>query len=851
MASTLTRVSMRNIAAHKLRLFLTVLAVVLGTAFIAGSLMFTSMLERTFDSAVSSEFEGIDAVVQVGESGQPLPTGLVEELQGNPYVLNANQSGSTTVVAATSDNTAIQTGQGGASVEVAYPEGESVGASSAIVEGRAPQAVGEALLNRNAAERYGIALDAQLIVVDASARHTLDVVGFYDDDLAQPSSLGFKVSPETYNEYYTDGATVPQIVVHAEEGISPDQLVDELRAAYPDYQVDTGQALADEVSKQIREGLSFVSYFLIAFGLVGLLVGMFLIANTFSMIVAQRTKEFALLRALGASRRQISRSVSVEAFIVGLIGSTLGVVAGAVLVSIIKAVMGAYDMSLPDGGLGLSAQAVAVPIVVGVIVTMLSAWAPARRAGRVQPVEAMRASESASPQPLRGRTIAGLLLLAAGAVAAGSGMAWSEGSTADRAWLVGAAALSVIAGVFLAGPALSLPIVPPLGRVIGAPFGAVGKLASTNSSRNPRRTSATAFALLLGIALVTVIGMLGATMKQSVSDIAESQVTSDFVLASPQTGMFPVPATVPDKVAELDGVGEVIAYSEAPVAVNGEFAYTFGTYRANPVFSADPSDLFVVNMEEGESTIDADTVIAPRSLADSNGWAVGDTVAISAPGVSADTAEATIGGIFEDTNLIRGVVIDDDAALKVIPNSAWIYQMVGVRGDGSVTEEELRNTLVEAVQEDIVVQVKSASDMSGEVGGMIDQMLFILYALLSLAVVIAVLGIINTLTLSVIERRQEIGMLRAVGTQRGQVRTMIILESVQMAVFGAVAGILMGLGLGWAFLTVLADQGLERIIIPWPLIVTMLIGSIVIGVLAALWPAQRATTTPPLDAIAE
>lgn len=851
MGSAMTRVSLRNILAHKLRLALTVLAVVLGTAFIAGSLMFTNMLERTFSTAVSSQFEGVDVVAGPGEGMPGVPTATVDELRALEGVDHVNVVGSTSVIAATTDGDPIQTRQGSSSATVYYPPEQVVGTAPELVDGRAPEAIGEAVLNQNAAEEYGIALDQELIVVDAEARHTFTVVGFYEDEMTPSSALAFRVAPETYSDFYTDGAAVPRVSLSAADGTSPEQLVDAVRSSHPELKVDTGQVLADEATKQVRDALSFIGYFLIAFGLVGLLVGTFLIANTFSMIVAQRTKEFALLRALGASKRQITRSVAVEAFIVGLIGSVLGVVAGAGLVAVIKAVMGANGMELPDGGVGLSVQAVVVPVVVGVIVTMLSAWAPARRAGQVQPVEAMRSSESASPQPLKGRTIMGVVLIAASVVAAAAGMAWEDGTTGNRAILVGVAAVGIIAGMFLAGPAFSLPLVPPLGRLIGLPFGAMGRLASTNTRRNPRRTAATAFALMLGIALVTVIGMLGASMKQSVADVTENEITADYVLTGPDSGGFPVPADLPQRVADVDGVGDVVAYAELPVAVDGEYAYQFGPYGATPVFEGDPAELMNLETVEGSLELGDNAVIAPEAWASERGWNVGDTVTITAPAVSPKEVEATLVGTFGESNMINGPVVSYSLATQVAPADAVNLIMVGVNNDGSVDDAALRSNLEEAVKQDIVVQVRSTEEMGGQVASLIDQMLFILYALLSLAVVIAILGIVNTLTLSVIERRQEIGMLRAVGSRRGQIRTMIILESVQMAVFGALMGILMGLGLGWAFLTVLESQGLNAIVIPWALVSTMLGGSIVVGILAALWPAQRAAKTPPLDAIAE
>ena len=256
-------------------------------------------------------------------------------------------------------------------------------------------------------------------------------------------------------------------------------------------------------------------------------------------------------------------------------------------------------------------------------------------------------------------------------------------------------------------------------------------------------------------------------------------------------------------------------------------------------------------MVEGSADLHGDTLIAPSHIAAERGWHVGDTIELAAPGVSTETTTVTVGGIFEDSNVLQTFVVSAQAAAKIATWRAETILMVGVGGDGSVDVEKLRANLEDAVRHDIVVQVRSAEDAAGEAGALIDQMLFILYALLSLAVIIAVLGIINTLTLSVIERRQEIGMLRAVGTQRRQVRTMITLESVQMSVFGAVLGVLLGLGLGWAFLTVLESQGMSSIIVPARMIGIVLLGSLVVGVLAALWPARRAAATGPLEAIAD
>lgn len=839
MNSTLNKVSLRNIVAHKLRLALTVLAVVLGTAFLSGAMMFTNMLSSTFDSAVNTVLDDVDAVVRPGEGEGALEKDTVDEMKALDGVAAVNLLTDLPVVVATDDEVAVQTRPGSSRLGAYYPPGEAVGRETEIVEGEKPGQIGDAVVNANGAEEYGLQVGQELIVVDRDGRNTVRISGLYDDPLVQSTSLRLNVSEETYLDFYTNGQRLPAVTVAGDEGV-----VEKLRGQFPDLKIASGEKVAEETTEQIRDALSFVTYFLVAFGLVGLLVGTFLIANTFSMIVAQRTKEFALLRALGASRGQITRSVTLEAALVGLVGSALGVAGGAGLVLLIRSAMALFGMPLPAAGVGLSWDVVAVPLVVGTAVTVLSALAPARKAGQVRPVEAMRASEASTPQPLTGRTVAGLVLVAIAVAAAGYAMTWDDGATSRRAALVGVAALGAISGLFLSGPALSLPVVPPLGRIIGAPFGAVGKLASTNTRRNPRRTATTAFALMLGIALVTVIGMLGASMKKSVDDVAQSEVSADYVLVGPEMGAFPIPGDIPERLEHVEGARDIVAYTQAPITVDGEFGYQLGQFGMTDVLAGDPAKLIDLDMVDGSSSLDGDVLIAPVEIANERGWRVGDTVEVAAPTAPGKTVEVTVGGLFAGSNILQTFVVSDSAAGKVSSISNTRLQMVGVNGAS-------REALEDEVRGDIVVQVRSAEEMSGEVTALIDQMLFILYALLSLAVVIAVLGIVNTLTLSVIERRQEIGMLRAVGSQRRQIRTMIVLESIQMTVYGAVLGVLLGLGLGWAFLTVLESQGLTTIAVPTGLIVTVLAASVVVGLLAAVWPGQRATKTPPLDAIAE
>ncbi len=850
--TTMRKVSLRNIAAHKLRLALTVLAVVLGTAFISGAFMFTNSLDSTFKSAVSSAYDGVDAVVTSGEDQPGISASLRADIASDAKVNDVNVTASQSVVMANEQEEPFQVGGGTSTLSIWYAPDHVVGAQHTIVDGEEPTRADEIALNRLGAENFGISVGDRLLVVDPQDRHEMTVTGIYDQELDARNSLTAYMPEDAYLERYTLEGTTESLIVSAAEGTSDEELVAHLSDTYEGIEVETGDALAEKITEAMSQALSFVNYFLIAFGLVALLVGTFLIANTFSMIVAQRTREFALLRALGAARQQITRSVVFEAFIVGVIGSALGVLVGIGLVAGIKGVMASQGLDLPDSGLGLSTSAMLVPVLLGTLVTIVSAWIPARRAGEVKPVEAMRSSEGSTDQPLMIRTVIGALLMAVGAGAALAGALLDGSSTTTRAVLVGIGAFGVIVGFFFAGPAMSLPIVPTLGRIVGAPFGAIGRLAATNSRRNPRRTAATAFALTLGVALVTAIGMLGDTMKASISDVVENNVSADFVLSGPTNSGFPTPAGTPDAVRDVEGVDRVLTMSTAPVYVDGAASQAMGPHSMTMVIDGDVSEMALTEVTEGTSDLAGTPgVLATTEFAAQQGWELGDTLELTAPGLSPETREIEVVGLFEPNNMIQNMVISQESVDGMLPPGALVVNMVGVNSDGSVSEDQLRSNLEEAIQGLIVVQVMSTEEMAGQAGQAIDMMLNILYALLALAVIIAVLGIVNTLTLGVIERRQEIGMLRAVGSQRRQVRTMITLEAVQIAVFGAVMGILVGLGLGWAFLEVLRDQGLDSLSVPWGQLLWMLAGSGVVGVFAAIWPANRAAKTPPLDAISD
>ena len=849
--STMRRVSLRNIAAHKVRLFLTVLAVVLGTAFVSGSMMFTNALSSTFDEAISSSLDGVDVVVSPGENVDGIPVTTVEEIRARDDVANLNIDASQSVVLATEDAQAIQTGSGSSTLAIFYEPDEAVGMPYQLGEGELPEGTEEVLINESAVEEYGLGIGDRLLVVDSGGRYTVTITGTTTlEDEASMGGIRLAMSEEAYTERYLDGVSVPSVIISATEGTEPQALVDALSTELgPDYQIETGEALVEELTGVIRDALSFVQYFLVAFGLIALLVGTFIIANTFSMIVAQRMREFALLRALGVSRPQLTTSVVFEAIVVGLFGSALGVLGGMGLVAAISAVLN--NLGMPMGSsLGLTPAAVITALVLGTIVTVISAWAPARRAGQVKPVEAMRAIESTTVRSMAGRTITGGIILALGVILAIAGAVLEDSSTTARAIMVGFGALFVIVGTFFFSPALSIPVVGGLGRILGAPFGAVGRLASTNSRRNPRRTATTAFALTLGIALVTAIGMLSATMKEAVSDLMEEQVSADYVLTGPSGGSITLPREAAGDVAALGSVAEVSTVGANLVDIDGQSSFVGGPQSMSFTADGNIGELIVAEGVEGTLDLTESGFIASKPFAESVGWELGGSYPLSA--ADQPIGEVELVGLY-DENMVLGNFMVSEASFAGTPlEGRTIPQLILANVAEGVDPEQARTDIEDAVAEYIVVQVQSSAEYAGETVQIINTMMNILYALLALAVIVAIIGIINTLALNVIERRQEIGMLRAVGTGRGQVRVMITLESVQIAIYGAIVGMLIGLGLGWAFVTVMSGEGLDApATVPWGQLVLMLLGSAVVGVIAALWPAHKAAKTPPLEAIAD
>jgi putative ABC transport system permease protein len=833
------RVSRRNLAAHKIRLASTVLSVVLGTAFIAGSFVFTDTLQSTFNGIFSDVAKGVDVQVRAKEdSSSGVALADAARIKAIPGVRAVEPVMQGQVVLLGSNGKTVQAGGAPSEGSSYIPPPQRLGDPLTFSAGRGPSKAGEVALNESAAKFGKLAVgDHTKVLVPAQGTVDVTLSGIYASESEAGGYIGVLFTQAQALRLFTDGQHVRAINI-AGTGVTQDELRSRVAAALPNLETKTGTEVQDEKKKQISTALSFINYFLLAFGAIALLVGTFIIYNTFSMIVAQRLRELALLRAIGASRRQVSRSVLYEAVIVGMVGSVVGIATGAGLAYGLRALLNHFNVGLPGGTLQLKAHTIITGLTVGIVVTVFSAYVPARRAAKTSPVAAMREEFASTGTSLRGRTILSVpfALIGAAALTAG-GLADGGGHAAT---LVGIGALALIFGVLLGGPALSRPIVAAFGAPTAAPFGAVGRLARTNAVRNPRRTAATAFALTLGLMLVSAIAVFGSSAKQSVNTLIDNGITADYMLTGPDA--IGVPVGAGQAASKVDGVATTVTLHPVNVTIDGKD--TQGTGVDGTVADVGP---FTVKQGSGELV--GNSILVSEKESAARHWTLGSTVTM----LSHDqrTIRTKVTGIFADNDLLGHWLVTGDIYRNSTPRTAWMDFVVLIKASPGTDLAVLRRNLEAATDRYLVVQIQDREQFKGQQARQINMLLAVLYGLLALAIVIAVLGIINTLALSVVERRREIGMLRAVGMLRPQVRRTIYLESMLIATFGAIVGLALGLTFGTLFVRTLREDGLSSIAVPWGQMGGMLVLSAVVGVLAASWPAIRAARTRPLAAIAD
>ncbi len=839
----------KSLLGRKVRLVMSTFAIVLGVAFVAGSMIFTDTLARSFDAIFDSSVG--DVVVRadggVTDDGTPttqtLPASLIPTLAQVDGASRADGNVSSFGVFVVGQNGKVIGGQGPPGIGLNWTDAPAANGLEGLVlaEGQVPEGPNEIALDVGTAERGGYQVGDTVQLVTSGAEPTLrpTLVGlatFGDGASTNGASLTI-FDTSTAQDLFVEGQDAYNDAWVTSDGMSQDELRDNVAAVLPPgFEAVTGDDTADAAASDLMQAISFISTFLLIFAGISLVVGSFLIVNTFSILVAQRSRELALLRALGASRGQVTRSVLFEAVVLGVLGSTIGLGLGVVLALGIRALFATFGLDLSGSSLIFAPRTVIAAYLVGVVVTVASAYVPARRSALIPPVAAMRDDVAMPEDTLTRRLVAGVVLIVAGAAAMVAGL---YADVPRPGWWVGGGILAALLGVASAAPVLSRPVVG-LGAILyRRVYGTVGVLAGQNALRNPRRTAATASALMIGLALVTTMSILGSSAKASVDASVAASFSGDLVVSN-VIGV-PFSPAIADRIEKTDGVATVsrVRYANASFEADSESLMgiepqTLGAVATVPMVEGALSDL-----GEGD-------VLVSESVASDRGLAVGDEVELTFP---VGPQKLRVAGVYESDNPVlffpytTTVTTLEKAGFPKA--DASVFVAVGQGNDIAA----LQKTIEQQTADLPTVTVKDQGGYAEEQRAPIDQLLIIIYALLGLALVIAVLGIVNTLALSVIERTREVGLLRAIGLSRFQLRRMIRLEAVIIAVLGAVLGVAMGLVFGIVLMSSLKDDGLEVLVVPAGQLVAYIGVAALVGVLAAVLPARRASRLDVLQAI--
>ncbi|HWG94965.1 MAG TPA: FtsX-like permease family protein [Mycobacteriales bacterium] len=843
------RTTLRSVAAHKLRLALSALAIVLGVAFVSGTLVFTDTLSRTFTALFSATSADVNvepaAAFETGLAGTGasgavsyVPDDVVQRLRDGVEGVEAVQGfvQAEGVYLLDRDGEVLDTG-GAPGLGISWDVDERLSANT-LVEGRGPERAGEIAVDTGAAEELGYELGDTVPVLTTGPRVEAELVGVFrfgeSGGLAGASLTAFDAA--TAQQLLTAPGQWTGVGVLTADGATDEEVRDRVAAAVGSgYDVKTREEQAEDLATSFSSALQFFNVFLLVFAGIALFVGTFIILNTFSMLVAQRTRELALLRALGAGRGQVTRSVLGEALVLGVVGSTVGLAGGYGIATGLRALFGQFGLTL-DGDLVLTARTVVWSYVVGVLVTLAAAYLPARRASRTPPVAAMRAETPAGERPLRRRTAFGTALAAVGVAGLVAGVAGDGGE--QGAALVGLGTVALVLGAVALSPVLAVPFLRGPGAVLPRVWGTTGHLARQNALRSPRRTAATASALMVGLALVSAFSIVGASTSASVEKLVDDALGADFVVST--AVQQPFTTEVARRVAAVDGVDAVVRERFGTAQVDGAQQYL-------TALDADGLDAALrLQLVEGSAASLEDGLLLSDTAARSSGTSVGDSVELLLP--NGEQRTLVVGGVFEKNQAVSDHVVST-TTLRSAGGADLDQYVYVVLADGADTAQ-VRAAVEEVVADYPVVSLKDQSQFKEEQKEQVGQLLLLVNALLVLSVVIAVLGIVNTLALSVVERTREIGLLRAVGMARAQLRRMVRLESVVISTFGAVLGLALGCAFGLALVTSLRSQGIEVVSVPAGRLAAFLVASAVVGVLAAVWPARRAARLRVLDAIA-
>ncbi len=842
------RATLKGLLGHKLRMALTVLAIMLGTGLIAGSYVFTDTLDRVFSDLFSESFAGIDAQVTSAVDDElasftfpeRLPESLVEEIDAL-------------------DEVEVAVGTVAGLVTLIDPQGEALGgfgpptigtswsdeASPITVrDGVAPTGDRDLVIDSSSARRLDIEIGDEVGVIALGEPERFRVVGTIG--LGGSSNFGgatfVAVTYGTAQRLFDAAGTVDTISVVGAGDISPERLVAAIEAIAPENTsvVDAATAAEEQLSG-FKEALDFVNTFLLAFGYVSLFVGGFLIFNTFQVIVAQRTQELALFRAIGATKRQVRRMVLAESFVVSIIGSLLGVVFGILLAIGIREAFSRFGGEIPATTPQVQLRTVLIAVASGVFVTLLSALVPAYRASAVPPIAALRqVMARPSGRLFRIVTIVGSVVSVIGAGIIAAGLFLDPPDQIPRAAFVGVGAALLFIGLAV----LSAAFARPLGRTLGAPiraaFGTIGRLSTENAVRNPGRTAVTSAALMIGVALMVFVTILASSLEATTNQLIEDTFKTDLVVQPIGFGGAGLSPRLADEIEALDEVEQVTRTRQGPMLVEGDVEFISAAELSKL------TDAIDIEVLEGDlSAVGVDGVAVSENAADDLDVTVGDTLDVE----FARTGEQvlTVRAIYAQSGPVGSFYLDLDGYRQNFVED--FDQSIFVKFDRTFETTAAREAVETVLDGFPGATSLDQSEFADQAITGIRGFVGLVYALLALALVIAFVGIVNTLLLSVIERTREIGLLRAVGATRKQVRRMITWESVIIAVYGALLGSVVGIILARALVEALdTDEIVFRI--PIVQVVAAVLLAMIAGVVAAIYPARRAARLNVLEAIA-
>ncbi|MEU7009207.1 FtsX-like permease family protein [Streptomyces sp. NPDC046332] len=854
---TVLKSSLRNFFAHKGRMALSAVAVLLSVAFVSGTLVFTDTMNTTFDKLFASTASDVtlspkDAAVddETPQSGRPetLPASLVEQVRKAEGVKAAQGSViSLSVTVVDSRDKDVGPTSGAPTIAANWSANEL--RSVDVASGHEPRGPTEVMVDAGTAEKHKLKIGDELRTIAVTGDFTAKISGIVEFKVTNPGATVVYFDTATaQRELLGKEGLFTQITADAAPGVSDEKLKGNIVAAVGGgYTLQTAAEVADAGREDVAGFLDVMKYAMLGFAGIAFLVGIFLIVNTFSMLVAQRTREIGLMRAIGSSRKQVNRSVLVEAVLLGVVGSIAGVAAGVGLAVGLMELMSSMGMELSTEDLTVKWTTPAVGLLLGIVVTVLAAYIPARRAGKVSPMAALRdAGTPADGKAGLVRGAVGLLLTLGGAAALWTATQ-AEKASAGSLWLGLGIVLSLI-GFIVVGPLLAGGVVRALGVVVLRVFGPVGRMAERNALRNPRRTGATGAALMIGLALVACLSVVGSSMVASATEELDRSVGADFIVQSANgQPIMPQAQAALEKTPGLDHVTEY-TWVEATITDPSGKPVDKGLVAAEPSYAEDLRRDTTAG--ELSAAYGANAMSVGSDYATEHGVKVGDELTVAFKG--GDSAKLKVAAITSDENNVdKGVMYTNITTMeRFLPADKQPQSMImfATAEDGKETEAyaALKDSLAAYPQYKVQNQADYKQDLKDQVG----QLLNIVYGLLALAIIVAVLGVVNTLALSVVERTREIGLMRAIGLSRRQLRRMIRLESVVIALFGALLGLALGMGWGTAAQKLLALEGLGVLEIPWPTILTVFVGSAFVGLFAALVPAFRAGRMNVLNAIA-